>query len=68
LIDAASAAISDPAFLVSAQRLLGGYDFYLGADVERALAATSAMSPEALEWLVDFLHREHDVVLPRTVK
>jgi hypothetical protein len=64
LIEAADAAVQDPDFIVLAERLLGGYPFYLGADVDRALDATTRMTPEARRWLVDWLSREHEVDLP----
>jgi hypothetical protein len=64
LIRAAAAAVEDPDFLRLAERLLGGYSFYLGEQVEENLAATSRMPPAATAWLVDFLTREYGVRLP----
>lgn len=64
LIRAAAAAVEDPDFLQLAERLLGGYSFYLGEEVEENFAATSRMPAAATAWLVDFLTREHDVRLP----
>lgn len=64
LTEGARAAVNDPEFQVLADRLLGGYPFYVGAEVDRAFSATFAISDDALAWLVDFLTREYDVRLP----
>jgi hypothetical protein len=64
LVEAARRAVNDAEFLRRAERLLGGYDFYLAGDVDRALEATARISPQAMQWLVDFLVSEFDVRLP----
>jgi hypothetical protein len=64
LVAASRAAVDDPEFQALAQRLLGGYDFYFGGDVDRALDASMSMSPETRTWLVTFLRDTYDVRLP----
>ncbi len=61
LIATARATIADPSFQQLATRLLGGYEFYAGSDVEAIFSVTSQLSPTAREWLMTFLREKHDV-------
>ncbi len=53
--------IEDPAFLEPARRQLGDYPFLLADEIDEALRAGVGMSPEALEWLKDFLRERFQV-------
>ncbi len=68
LITAAEKATGDPEFLERASRLIGGYDFYVGDNVDAALAETARISLEARRWLVEFLEHGFDVALPEPVR
>jgi hypothetical protein len=64
-IDALNAAaemvIADPQFQALAADLVGGYEFYAGADaVGTAFGAASQMSDEAFEWLKSFLNENYE--------
>ena len=64
LTAAAQLAIADEEFAAIANDLLGGYEFYAGADaVGTAFGAASSMSPEALETLKAFLNDNYDAGL-----
>ncbi|MEM7116853.1 MAG: hypothetical protein AAF614_30765 [Chloroflexota bacterium] len=64
LTAAAQLALMDDEFNTLATDLLGGYEFYAGADaVGTAFGAASQMSPESLGWLTTFLTETYQVEL-----
>ena len=63
LREAARATIQDPEFLAMAAALLGGYDFYIGDQVETTFRQASSLQDDAKKWLLALLRERHDVVL-----
>ncbi len=62
LTAAAQMAIADPEFQAIAADLLGGYEFYAGADaVGTAFGAAGQISGESLDWLIDFISETYNV-------
>ncbi|MEM7343563.1 MAG: hypothetical protein AAF485_04925 [Chloroflexota bacterium] len=64
LVAAAQLTLADPEFAEVAGNLIGDYAFYAGAeDVDAAFGAASQLSPEAFDWLVNFLVETYQVEL-----
>ena len=62
LTAAAQLALADAEFQAIAADLLGGYEFYAGADaVSTAFGAAGDISAESFDWLINFLTETYEV-------
>ena len=60
---AATTVIGNPEFQAVVTDLIGGYDFYVGDEVERALELTLQIPPASREWLLNLLRTKYDVAI-----
>lgn len=61
--EAALKMLKDPEFQVIRKDMFGDYGHYTGARAKAILKKASSLSPEALNWIKDFLKTKHNVEL-----
>jgi hypothetical protein len=53
--------ITDPKFLEGAKKIVGGYQFYAGEDLEAAIKALTQMPKDVQEWIHRYLREKHGI-------